>query len=93
MKVSKTANVLSVRRLTVPLKTSNRFLRRVCKPIVPCMLNEDQSADEVKSASQTELKDMAKNGFQKCVDDFNNRWRNCVVAQGSYFEGRCILAV
>ncbi|GFS68031.1 hypothetical protein TNCV_1362551 [Trichonephila clavipes] len=28
-----------------------------------------QSVDEVKSASQAELKDMAKNGFQKCFDD------------------------
>ncbi|GFW05878.1 hypothetical protein TNCV_603501 [Trichonephila clavipes] len=28
-----------------------------------------QSGDEVKSASQADLKYMAKNGFQKCFDD------------------------
>ncbi|GFX07680.1 hypothetical protein TNCV_4159491 [Trichonephila clavipes] len=32
----------------------------VCKHIVPRMLNEDQSADEVESESHVELKDMAK---------------------------------
>ncbi|GFV52063.1 hypothetical protein TNCV_1324161 [Trichonephila clavipes] len=33
------------------------------------MLNEDQSADEVRSESHAELKDMAKNGFHKCFDE------------------------
>ncbi|GFX16289.1 hypothetical protein TNCV_4705421 [Trichonephila clavipes] len=42
---------------------------RVCPHIIPHMLNEDQSADEVESALQAELKCMAKNGFQKCFDD------------------------
>ncbi|GFV49130.1 hypothetical protein TNCV_236641 [Trichonephila clavipes] len=41
----------------------------VCQQIVPRMLDEDQFANEVKSASQAELKDMTKNGFQKCFDD------------------------
>ncbi|GFU99084.1 hypothetical protein TNCV_1227981 [Trichonephila clavipes] len=36
---------------------------RVCQHIVPRMLNYDQSANEIKSASQAELKDMAKNRF------------------------------
>ncbi|GFV60901.1 hypothetical protein TNCV_925151 [Trichonephila clavipes] len=33
------------------------------------MLNEDQSVDEIKSASEAEWKNMAKKGFQKCFDD------------------------
>ncbi|GFS62137.1 uncharacterized protein TNCV_476871 [Trichonephila clavipes] len=37
------------------------------------MLNEDQSADEIKGASQAELKDMATNGSQKCYDTSNGK--------------------
>ncbi|GFW97675.1 hypothetical protein TNCV_685451 [Trichonephila clavipes] len=47
---------------------------------------------EIKSASQTELKDMAENGSQKCFDDLYKEWQKCVVARGSYFKGRCVLA-
>ncbi|GFW14138.1 hypothetical protein TNCV_3547271 [Trichonephila clavipes] len=49
-----------------------------------------QSADEIKNASQTELKAMAEIGFQKCFDDPYKRWHKC--AQGSCFEGGCVLA-
>ncbi|GFW20037.1 hypothetical protein TNCV_867431 [Trichonephila clavipes] len=49
-----------------------------------------QSAVEVKSASQAELKDMGKNGSQKCFDELYKRCQKCTVAQGSYFEGRCV---
>ncbi|GFX98028.1 hypothetical protein TNCV_4906781 [Trichonephila clavipes] len=52
-----------------------------------------QSADEVKSVSQTELKNVAKNGFQKCFDDLHNRRSMSVVAQGSYFEVGCVSAI
>ncbi|GFV92260.1 hypothetical protein TNCV_3951151 [Trichonephila clavipes] len=52
-----------------------------------------QSAEEVKRASQVELKNMAKNGFQKCFEDLYKRWNKCVVAQGSYFEGWCVSAI
>ncbi|GFY20098.1 hypothetical protein TNCV_2147911 [Trichonephila clavipes] len=52
-----------------------------------------QSEDEVKSASQAGLKEVAKNEFQKCFDDLYKRWIMCVVAQGSYLEGRCISAI
>ncbi|GFW08803.1 HTH_48 domain-containing protein [Trichonephila clavipes] len=45
-----------------------------------------RSADEVKSASQAVLKDMAKNGLQKRFSDLYKRWQKCIVAQGSYFE-------
>ncbi|GFV94988.1 hypothetical protein TNCV_1029861 [Trichonephila clavipes] len=45
-------------------------MHRVCQHIVPRMLNEDQSEDEIKSGSQVELMAMDKNGFQKCFDNF-----------------------
>ncbi|GFW91456.1 hypothetical protein TNCV_3376221 [Trichonephila clavipes] len=51
-----------------------------------------QSASEVKSASQAELKDMGKNGFQKCFDELHKRWQKCSIAQESYLEGGCVLA-
>ncbi|GFW59400.1 transposable element Tc3 transposase [Trichonephila clavipes] len=49
--------------------TKDLNIHRVCQHLVPRMLNKDQYADEVKSASQAELKDMAKNGFWKCFDE------------------------
>ncbi|GFT85930.1 hypothetical protein TNCV_3255781 [Trichonephila clavipes] len=61
--------------------------------VVPRMLNENQSADEVESASQAELEDMATNGFQKSFGDLYKPWQKCVVTQGSYFEGGCVSAV
>ncbi|GFU88673.1 hypothetical protein TNCV_4443501 [Trichonephila clavipes] len=42
-------------------------MHRVCQQIVLLMLNEDQSADDVKSASRAELKSMAKKGFSRNV--------------------------
>ncbi|GFT55552.1 uncharacterized protein TNCV_3320661 [Trichonephila clavipes] len=45
------------------IMTMDLNTHRVCQHIVSCMLNNDQTADEVKSTSQAELKDMAKNGF------------------------------
>ncbi|GFX33880.1 hypothetical protein TNCV_3962891 [Trichonephila clavipes] len=65
----------------------------VCQHIDPRRLSEDQSADEVKSASQAELKNMAKNGYQKCFDGLYKPWQKFIVAQGSYFEGGCVSAV
>ncbi|GFX97341.1 hypothetical protein TNCV_1077121 [Trichonephila clavipes] len=52
-----------------------------------------QSTDEVKIASQAELKNMAKNGFQKCFYELYKRWQKCAVAQVFYFEGGCVSAV
>ncbi|GFX23118.1 hypothetical protein TNCV_2932821 [Trichonephila clavipes] len=37
------------------------------------VVDSPQSADEINSASQAKLKDMAKNGFQKCFDDLYKR--------------------
>ncbi|GFT88605.1 hypothetical protein TNCV_905111 [Trichonephila clavipes] len=42
-------------------------MHTMCQHVVPRMLNEDQSADEVKRASQADLKDMAKNVSQKLL--------------------------
>ncbi|GFV92669.1 uncharacterized protein TNCV_1375201 [Trichonephila clavipes] len=61
-------------------KNLNRH--RVCQHIVPRMLNEDQSKNEVKNTSQAELNDMAENGFQKYFDDLSKPWQKCVVTQG-----------
>ncbi|GFU35679.1 hypothetical protein TNCV_2099611 [Trichonephila clavipes] len=63
---------------------------RVCQHIVPRMLNEDQSTHEVKSASQIELMNITKIGFQICFDDLYKPLKKCIVTQGSYFEGGCI---
>ncbi|GFV71064.1 hypothetical protein TNCV_3703861 [Trichonephila clavipes] len=52
-----------------------------------------QSADEIKSDSQAESKDMAKNGFQKCFENLCKLWNKCVVAQGSYFQGGTVSVV
>ncbi|GFV44786.1 hypothetical protein TNCV_563371 [Trichonephila clavipes] len=73
--------------------TKDLYMHRVCQHIIPRMKNEDQSADEVKDASQAESNDMAKNEFQKCFDDLYKPWQKCVVIQGSYFEERCVSAV
>ncbi|GFX75127.1 hypothetical protein TNCV_3170541 [Trichonephila clavipes] len=66
-KVSKT-NALNVRRLPTPLKTS----KRVSQLILLRILNDDQSADEIKSASLVELKDMAKKKFR---NDLYKPWQ------------------
>ncbi|GFV70609.1 hypothetical protein TNCV_3841901 [Trichonephila clavipes] len=60
------------------IPTNDLKMHGKCRHIVPCMLNEDQSVDDVKSASQT--KDMAKNGFQKCFVDLYKQWQKSVVA-------------
>ncbi|GFW82878.1 hypothetical protein TNCV_3494481 [Trichonephila clavipes] len=73
--------------------TKDLNMHWMCQYIVPSMLNEDSSADLVKSASLAELKDMAKNGFQKCFDNFYKPWQKCVVTQGSYFEEECVSEV
>ncbi|GFU81588.1 hypothetical protein TNCV_4927191 [Trichonephila clavipes] len=49
--------------------------------------NVSEVVFEVKSA---ELKNMAKNGFQKYFDDIYKPWHLCVVTQGSYFNGACV---
>ncbi|GFW36589.1 hypothetical protein TNCV_1955891 [Trichonephila clavipes] len=52
-----------------------------------------QFADEIKSASQAELKDTAKNRFQKSFNDLYKRWQKCVVAQRSYLKEGCVSVI
>ncbi|GFS83354.1 hypothetical protein TNCV_600831 [Trichonephila clavipes] len=85
-----TASFVDVCRVPTPLRTSKSFLRRVSQHTVHRMLNEDQSADEVKNVLQSELQNMAKNGFQKCFDDLYKPLQKCIVTQGSYFYGGCV---
>ncbi|GFW48607.1 hypothetical protein TNCV_4241881 [Trichonephila clavipes] len=73
--------------------TKNLNMHRACQHIATRILNENQSADEVKSASQAEIKNVAKNGFQKRFGDLNKSRQKCVVIQWSYFEGGCVSAV
>ncbi|GFX25320.1 hypothetical protein TNCV_1274801 [Trichonephila clavipes] len=85
-KVGKVPKTTNNRRLLAQLKTSKKCLRwydltkdlnlhGVCQHIVPRKLNEDQSAEEVKSASQAELKDMAKNRFHICFHGLYKSWK------------------
>ncbi|GFV37290.1 hypothetical protein TNCV_2699771 [Trichonephila clavipes] len=91
-KVSKTTNALDVHRLPTSLKTLKSF----CGGTIFSELarrfqgRRFQFAGEIKSASQTELKDMAKKGFEKCFDDLFKGWQKCAVAQRSYFKGGCV---
>ncbi|GFX61370.1 hypothetical protein TNCV_4894141 [Trichonephila clavipes] len=50
-------------------------MHRTGRHIVSRMLNNDQSADEVNSESQAELKDMTKNEFHKYFKDLYKRRR------------------
>ncbi|GFT97845.1 hypothetical protein TNCV_2167601 [Trichonephila clavipes] len=82
-KVPKTTNALDVHRLPAPLKILKSFF---------VVGRQFQSADEAKRSLYAELRDMAKNGFQKCFDEFYKLWQKLTAAQGSYFEGRCVSA-
>ncbi|GFW57977.1 hypothetical protein TNCV_2741231 [Trichonephila clavipes] len=52
-----------------------------------------QFADEIKCALQAELKDMDKNGSQKCFDGLYKRWQKYIVAQKSYLKGGCVSTI
>ncbi|UYV74404.1 hypothetical protein LAZ67_11003429 [Cordylochernes scorpioides] len=43
--------------------------------------------DEIKTASKEELKNILKNYFLKCFEDWKNRWHKCLISHGDYFEG------
>ncbi|UYV67597.1 hypothetical protein LAZ67_5001331 [Cordylochernes scorpioides] len=43
--------------------------------------------DEIKTASKEELKNIFKNDFFKCFEDWKNRWHKCIISHGHYFEG------
>ncbi|UYV83711.1 hypothetical protein LAZ67_23002247 [Cordylochernes scorpioides] len=48
--------------------------------------------DEIKTASKEELKNIFKNDFLKCFEDWKNRWHKCIISHGDYFEGDKIAA-
>ncbi|UYV61851.1 hypothetical protein LAZ67_1006854, partial [Cordylochernes scorpioides] len=43
--------------------------------------------DEIKTASKEELKNILKNNFLKCFEDWKNRWHQFIISHGDYFEG------
>ncbi|GFX87876.1 hypothetical protein TNCV_4373411 [Trichonephila clavipes] len=61
--IAESARILSVISQWILSKDFN--MHWVCYLIVPHMLNEYQSADEIRRVSCAELHDMAKTGFQK----------------------------
>ncbi|GBM67788.1 hypothetical protein AVEN_107343-1 [Araneus ventricosus] len=44
-------------------------------------------SDEVIQNATKQLKDLSKNGFQKCFEQIYERWKKCVGAGGKYFKG------
>ncbi|EFN65259.1 hypothetical protein EAG_12340, partial [Camponotus floridanus] len=45
-----------------------------------------ESIDEIKEKSKKELKAIPTIEFQKCFEDWKNRWHKCIVSGGDYFE-------
>ncbi|UYV80511.1 hypothetical protein LAZ67_19000393 [Cordylochernes scorpioides] len=43
--------------------------------------------DVIKTASKEELKKIFRNDFLKCFEDLKNRWHECIISHGDYFEG------
>ena len=43
--------------------------------------------EEIKTESLRELKDIPKNVYQKCFEDWKKRWYKCIISEGDYFEG------
>ncbi|GFV69615.1 hypothetical protein TNCV_4507301 [Trichonephila clavipes] len=70
-KVLKTTDALDLHKLPAPLRTPKRIIPKLKLRLQSRRL---QSADEFGSASQAELKKMAKNGFQKCFGELYKRW-------------------
>lgn len=46
-----------------------------------------ESTDEIKEKSKKELKAIPTIEFQKCFEEWKNRWHRCIVSGGDYFEG------
>ncbi|GBM21483.1 hypothetical protein AVEN_249913-1 [Araneus ventricosus] len=45
-------------------------------------------SDEVIENATKQLKDRSKNGFQECFEQLYECWKECVDAEGKYFEGQ-----
>jgi len=46
--------------------------------------------EEIKTASLRELKAIPKSAYQKCFEDWKERWHECIISEGDYFEGEKI---
>ncbi|CAK9804005.1 Mariner Mos1 transposase [Anthophora plagiata] len=46
-----------------------------------------ESIEAIKQNSQKELKALPFSAFKKCFEDWEKRWRMCIVSDGAYFEG------
>ena len=46
--------------------------------------------DEIKTESLRELKDIPKNAYQKCFEDWKKRWHKCIISERDHFEGNNI---
>ena len=45
-----------------------------------------QSIEDIKENSRRELKSIPENSFNKCFNDWINRWHKCILSVGAYFE-------
>ena len=43
--------------------------------------------DSIKMAATTELKKIAENVFQECIESWKRRMHKCFKVEGNYFEG------
>ena len=54
---------------------------------LPFRVTRFQSIEDIKKNSRRELKSIPKNAFKKCFDDWIIRWHECIISEGTYFEG------
>jgi hypothetical protein len=45
------------------------------------------TTEDIKTNATAELRKIPKEAFLRCFQQWQDRWNNCVCAQGSYFEG------
>lgn len=46
-----------------------------------------ETTDEIKKNAMKELKAIPAEAYQKCMENWINRWHACIGSKGSYFEG------
>ncbi|KMQ87532.1 mariner mos1 transposase [Lasius niger] len=46
-----------------------------------------ESIDAIKENSQKVLKLIPQSAYEKCMEDWVNRWHSCIALDGAYFEG------
>ena len=50
-----------------------------------------QSTEDIQRSVTQALNDIPQAAFQECYEQWQNRWKMCVQAQGMYSEGDSIL--